>query len=504
MVKHFLLLKSSIKWFKNLDIEFKLLALFFLIAHGGSILILDAIFWDDWILYRSSSTDLFDIFKQTGSPFNFAGYLHFILLEAGPWIYKILTFILMFFSGILLNKILIRYENIDKNTRFFIVLLFLILPLNSARVALINFPAILCYFLFFLAWFLMDRYRIAALILFFISFSVNSLLVFYAIPFIDMIYRKLKINSSKDVLIYSINKLDYLLLPFAFFFIKNQYFEPYQEHAGYNKNFNLAKLPELALKQLDDFLNLNIPIILSLVLAVFSYYVFKKYKFILINLQSYPIPFFIIGFLFFFLGVFPYMIVGHTPTFLEWTSRHQLLMPLGVSLITFAICSSFKNEFILPQFNLVAISLVVGISLSINIYRYKEFFVDWQKQQQLVSLFSVNSKIKNGSLIVIDDQTIHMNAIGRGYRYYEWSGMLELAFGDQKRFGIYQFQLPLYLEGKFLPSSFTSAYKAGHFDPKKEVSIVFIEVGLIEPIGPREKLINKLFPRFALKITNHD
>ena len=115
MVKHFLLLKSSIKWFKNLDIEFKLLALFFLIAHGGSILILDAIFWDDWILYRSSSTDLFDIFKQTGSPFNFAGYLHFILLEAGPWIYKILTFILMFFSGILLNKILIRYENIDKN-----------------------------------------------------------------------------------------------------------------------------------------------------------------------------------------------------------------------------------------------------------------------------------------------------------------------------------------------------------------------------------------------------
>jgi hypothetical protein len=131
---------------------------------------------------------------------NFFGYLHLGLLAIGPWIYKILTFVLMFSSGMLLNKIIGRHQSIDKNTRFFIVLLFFILPLNVAQVAMIVFPYTLCYFLFFLAWALMDRHRILALIIFFISFNTNSLLVFYAVPFVDMLYRKGYLSNWKKLL----------------------------------------------------------------------------------------------------------------------------------------------------------------------------------------------------------------------------------------------------------------------------------------------------------------
>jgi len=81
--------------------------------------------------------------------FNLTGYLHVAMLEVGPWIYKVLTFVLMFASGLLLNLILKRHANIATETRFYIILLFLVLPFNIARVALIDFPYTLCYFLFF-------------------------------------------------------------------------------------------------------------------------------------------------------------------------------------------------------------------------------------------------------------------------------------------------------------------------------------------------------------------
>ncbi len=81
--------------------------------------------------------------------FNLIGYMHIAMLEIGPSIYKVLTFALMFGSGLLLNLILKRHANITKEARFFIVLLFLLLPFNAARVALVVFNYTLCYFLFF-------------------------------------------------------------------------------------------------------------------------------------------------------------------------------------------------------------------------------------------------------------------------------------------------------------------------------------------------------------------
>ena len=197
-----------------------LLFLVYLIAHGGILLIPNAIYWDDWVLYRSESNIILDFFEQWGSMFNLIGYLHIGLLKIGPWVYKVLTFTLMFGSGLLLNNILKRYNNINENNRFLIVLLFLILPFNMARVTMIVFPYTLCYFLFFLAWAMMERFRFLALVLFFISFNTNSLLVFYAVPFCDMLYRAGYLSSWKNSLHSVPRNIDYIMLPFIYFYIK--------------------------------------------------------------------------------------------------------------------------------------------------------------------------------------------------------------------------------------------------------------------------------------------
>lgn len=122
---------------------------FYTMAHFGIFFIINAVYWDDWTLYAASPPIILDRFSQLGSMFNFWGYLHTGLLYIGPWVYRLLTFFLMFASGILLYEILKRFNFLSSELRFLIVLLFLVMPFNSTRVTWITFPYTICHFMFF-------------------------------------------------------------------------------------------------------------------------------------------------------------------------------------------------------------------------------------------------------------------------------------------------------------------------------------------------------------------
>ncbi len=81
----------------------------------------------------------------------------------------------------------------------------MILPVNSARVALIDFPYGLFLALFFMAFWLLTCYfnsqhnlifRIIILLLFYLSFVINSLLVFYAIVLLYIAYKNYCVADS--------------------------------------------------------------------------------------------------------------------------------------------------------------------------------------------------------------------------------------------------------------------------------------------------------------------
>ena len=91
---------SSVFRFRDIRVTF----LCYLAAHGGILLIPNAIYWDDWTLWNTEPATILDSFRQLGSPFNFFGYLHVAMLAIGPWAYRVLTFFLMYASGLLLYR----------------------------------------------------------------------------------------------------------------------------------------------------------------------------------------------------------------------------------------------------------------------------------------------------------------------------------------------------------------------------------------------------------------
>jgi hypothetical protein len=471
-----------------------LLFLFYLVSHGGILTIPNALYWDDWVLYRGLPSAIIDTFiQQSGTLFYLEGYLHVAMLNIGPWVYKASTFALMFFSGYFLYFILLRHRSISNEMRFFIVLLFLVMPFNLARVALIDFRYTLCYFMFFFAWSLMGRYRILALILFFLSFNTNSLLVFYAVPFFDFFYRCERALSWRSFLNFCIRYIDYTLLPFIYFFIKIRYFAPSGIYEGYNEQYSMGNLAAAPVSQLLDLARLNISVVLGALFSIISFYIIKNNVPNSLPKERLPIVLCIVGPVILVFGAFPYWILGYVPTFGEWSSRHQLLLPLGVALSLVGLWYYLKG-------GLGIVCVFVGLSLAHNISAYKDFFVDWQKQKQLIQIFASSPAIKNGGLIVIDDKTINLNAIGRTYRFYEWNGILQAAFGDERRFAIPIESFSSYLAGEYRDAVFSSHYKAGGFKKDSTAPQVNVAINVVQPENTKEKILSKIFPQFKVTI----
>src|SRR5580704_3333268 len=110
------------------------------------------IYWDDWAIFNHKKETILSIFFQNG--FFWIGYLHVFLQKIGNgvYIYRIFAFFVYFFSGIFLFYILKTIKYFDKQSIFFIVLLFLLAPVDYARIAIINIPAILSLFIFYFSF----------------------------------------------------------------------------------------------------------------------------------------------------------------------------------------------------------------------------------------------------------------------------------------------------------------------------------------------------------------
>jgi hypothetical protein len=492
-----------------------ILAALYFVAHGSILALSNSIFWDDWLIYLAAPETTIQIFtQQAGTLFYLEGYMHLTMMQLGPWAYKLFTLISMFCVGMLFNNILERHSQLSSEARFYIVLLFLVLPFNIARVALIDFRYTISYFLFFLAWSQIDRTRALALILFFWSFNTNSLLVFYALPIIEMFYRNGAFASIRSTFQFVIRRLDFLLLPFVYFFIKISFFSPSGDYIGYNEDYRFQNIGIAVQQQLTElwsivstqFLHLfqmefgaltNLALILLLTLITYTLIVKRNFQTDGQGSFSYHLLF--LGIFSTLLALFPYWIVGATPTFADWGSRHQLLMPLGVSLIFVALVSKFKRKA-----RIVVLSAVVAISLACNISSYLSLFVDWQKQSQIIQWGASNTEIRKAGLVVIQDYTMDLNALfGRNYRFYEWNGLFKNALGDERRFCVQGEDLDRYLAGDF-DKAFTAKYKSSGFRKEAAAQTLVVKINLIEPSGMYEKLLSRVFPKISILTSEVD
>lgn len=501
-----------LKKFKLKPIDFKanersmLLWLFIIysINHGWIFLFSEALFWDDWALFGTSRGILNEIYDDQGSVFNISGIIHNSLLFFGPWIYRLLTFLLLFCTGLALNEILKKYAIFNLEARFIILLLYLILPFYMARVTLIVMPYTVSIFLFFLAWVLIEKNKILSMFLFFISFNTNSLLVFYALPFFDLFLRTENNISLFSLVKFSFKKIYLVALPFIYFAIEVFIYTPSGLFEGYNEQYSLINLLVTPISMFWNWMNLEINIFLFLlVILILSFSTLFKNISKNLHKSDNVIRFFLIGLTIFILGGFAYWILGHTPAFNSWNSRHQLLLSFGTSIMLFSLIVSSKNlarEIILLIF--------LSIFLITNFLSYKEFYVDWNKQKNLIQIFSQNQVLRDSDLIIFHDETKRFNAFDRDYDIYEWNGLFVQAFKDEKRFGLDNDRYQKLINGTLFHGYVLrpDRFKASQFDFSKDLNITEIR---LKPESKNSKYSQifqsiSLSPKFEIEILNTD
>jgi len=487
--------------------KFIFLALVYIVNHIYILALWDAVFWDDWILFDTDHAILIGRFEQAGTPFGWVGYFHALLLALGPWAYRVLVFITYFCAGLLVVKILERRGGIWGAYSIVIGTMFMIVPLNAARVAGINAPYATCYLVFFLAWYLIESHKFLASILFLFSFNTNSLLVFYVLPVCDLIFPN---KQVRYVDIWELIKKNWILLglPLLYFFIKVYFFSPYGFYKNYNNEFsfyNIKHALSLQISEIDRLFSpsaelllvvgftagLSIviwPILNRMQLSKFlPCDVFNRRKLLIMALM---------GVAALILAGFPYWLVGHPQRFYNWDSRHQILMPLGVAII---LASLFG---LLPKnIRKVYFCFLLALFLVLNVQSYYAYYIDWNKQKAIIDIISHQPLIKEGRLIVFEDHTEIPNARGRTNSIYEWNGMLKYIYKDEKRYGINQRDWTSKICGSN-HISFSPYYKAGEINNAHTNKVVLVKIFRDKPIGLSliDKIIDEVYPSLRIVI----
>jgi hypothetical protein len=434
----------------KLDYDIKIYTILYFLSFGLMLLNLNFIYWDDWTLVNQSKEDLINIFRDIGNPF--FGYVHYFMIEYfGIYSYKILTFIFYFLSGLALNEILKRIIFLTTMERIFLVSVFLILPVNFARIAIITFPYAFAHLLFFSGFLLLSKYlnnkqlkyRVMSLILFFISFQINSFLVFYLVVFLyslNIVY-----NSNIKILFFNIFKLiDFWILPFIFYAFKSLYLEAQGSHISYYaitkakviSSFNNFWVFEKLSNEFWELLPSHVSIVGFIILFIIIYLILTKIlnneyakNRIIIEMKK-NIVLVTLGSFILYISIYPYLVVNTSPSYYDWDNRHMLLLPLGFSFLL----TGCVNFLYLYKLKIIAVVFFLSIFISFNITAYYNYLIDGIKQDSIVYHMKKSIAIEKNNTFIIYDETKEYDALKRTYRFYEYTGMLDEVYGRQNKF----------------------------------------------------------------------
>lgn len=428
------------------------------------ILFNSGVFWDDWCIYNTAPEARLLLYSMSGRPF-FGIFFNtlFYFSSYGVLLGRLLIFISYLLSGLILNSVLSKVKEISYLERIFIVVIFLIYPINFSRVAITNLQYGFCFCLFFIATALLNNYlqnsklffRILSLILFFISFTTESLILFYVLPLFYLGYCN-KDGFKKAFVKY----LDFAMLPILAVLVKFTFLKPYGIYSNFNRPvLNLSKIIYGLNINLKNSLNLTIqegifyaksfslPFLFLILLNISLLLFFFKKEF---NSRS-PAFFNIylrkaifntlFGLGIFAISVIPYIVVGKIGTANDWDSRHQILNSLGIafllsSLVAVVDLALFKIKIGLrSKIQIILYSFFFSMFILFNFSTHVNYQKDWWKQQSLMLHLKERLEIQTGRSFLFIDHATELNARSRSYRDYEFSGMMKYLFNNEKRYG---------------------------------------------------------------------
>lgn len=429
---------------------------FYFIAYFLLLLNKNGLYWDDYTLYNHAAQDIIEEFDNAGLPY--FGYIHVYMgaLYNGIVPYRIAIFMVYLLSGIFLYYTLSNVKSLSKNTVGIITLIFLLLPVNNARITLIDFPYGLCLCLFFLAFFLLTHYlknptilfRALILALFFCSFWTNSLLVFYAIPLLYICYFNLvelsnnfvncKVESryfAKRLSQLFLRYGDFIALPIVFFILRNTYYRPHGTVEGYNT----IVLQKVVYNVIYSIKTAICKPLVDLIISAGSHrlgmfflvLILMSIKFVKIfpASRNQILLWLGLGILFWILAVFPYAAVNKIPDPGSFESRHMLLIPLGLSFIVYAfflLLAKMDTDVATGMCIVFIASCIVK-----NIDDQAFFLKDWFYQVALEENYKTDVLLRNHATFIFHSNVAWVNR--RTINFCEHTVRLKNVFGDQTR-----------------------------------------------------------------------
>ena len=433
--------------------------LFFIYAISSVFLLLnfDGVYWDGWVAYNQTLQSQEIFFGEFNNFIFHQFYLFMHDIGNGLFIYRFFVFTAYFLTAIVIYLILNTIKELSKTDVFYITLLYIIMPVVSARISVSIIPFFFPLLIFFLSFLLLSKYlkndfhvlRPVILVGFFFSFYTNSILVFYAVALLYIFYVKFDFTFNKEnIKKFSVRYFDFIILPIVFFVVKSIYFKSTGLYATYNVlgEHSVFKKALKLIKSLDtaliDVLSQSLSFSLNFwfIVVIVSFIVIKKLgtdnKPYIVNRNSKFLLLF--GLILFLLAIFPYIAVSKLPKVDGMSSRYQLLTPLGLAFIFY-----FGIELIVKYFKFTKVVKIILLSILVfsftakNIHSYYKFQIDTFYMTSIMMNFKDNSMIQDNSTFIVNNNLSGELAYKRKPPFYEWTGMLKKAFGDDRRLMVY-------------------------------------------------------------------
>ena len=402
----------------------KTATILYTISWGWLFIVRDSLWSDDWDEFKFRDLTGYDY-----GAFGFAPWKNLNVLmfdNFGPAFLRVAVFGLFFLSCLFVYKILDRVSFIDSWQRPAISLLFLLLPFNTPRVALYTFYFSLSYCLFFAAWYFLvsfpsRRIQYLAYSLFFLSFQMFTMLVFFLIPVAHFFALEWR-GKLSDTAGWLKKNLFLISLPFIYWIMRGLFWSS-------SRNYH-----EITDNKIRGFLKF-ILLFLAIAAGLFALYrqssptrrkvfllVFCGFGSMLVAYLPYVI-FGLVGYGFQVPLTYLVTMLGRS----DWFSRHQILQPLGLSILLIGLISLLPS--IAGRVKSWTVGAILSISVVFNIAFGFEYVVDHSKQTSIVAALAAKPNSTAGDEIQMVDQTAFLNARQRSYRERDWLGLVGLAEG---------------------------------------------------------------------------
>lgn len=437
-----------------------------LIVHG-LLLFNDGIYWDDWLSITTLKDKNWSVIRaaglERGVPFDSYFIWFFSRFQNIEFAQSLFAFLFILLASVLVYAICNQVGVLTRTDSLWIALIHLVYPAFQTRVLLSTTNYLFYYMLFlggvFLALKSQDRdsiwrfgLRIGAYCLFLISFSLSSLLVFYfGFLLLFVLYtRQVKAFSKREMLTRFLPRnLDFLLLPFLFWFAKEIIFPRYGLYTNYNQfNFSVKNILTNCFYFLKNSIYgqligafqqlIDVPALTLLwILAILRGVSFLKQSKQINSIK--PIHLFLYGVFLLGLGIFPYTVVGLSPSMTGWDTRHSLLVGLPAAILIVATARMVFNRTIAGFSRtgwILIMTLLFAFSL-VTISNYLNLQMRWIKDRSVMANLAQMDGANGYSVYRIDDQ-YPIEGIENNYRFYEWSSIFKEIWGDETRIGFDQ------------------------------------------------------------------